>query len=178
MRNLLSGTNVRLTAIRDEDLIHIENWFSRVEFLRFYDMMPAIPQTSKEVKEGIEYYMNSKEKYIFAIRPIDSDKIIGVTGFDDIIWSNGVATIFIGIGESEYSGKGLGKEAFKLILDFGFNELNFYRIQLNVIEYNKTAIKLYEGTGFIREGAYRRFIYRDGQRFDLYLYGLLKDEWN
>jgi RimJ/RimL family protein N-acetyltransferase len=177
MRNLLSGTNVKLTAIKDEDLLEIENWFNRVEFLRYYDMYPAVPQTLKDVRESIEYYTNSKERFIFAIRPKDSDRIIGVGGFDEIIWTNGVATIFIGIGDTDYTGKGLGREALDLILDFGFNELNFYRIQLNVIEYNKTAINLYEGAGFVKEGAHRKFIYRDGQRFDLYLYGLLKDEW-
>lgn len=65
-----------------------------------------------------------------------------------------------------------------LLLDYGFNELNFYRIQLNVISYNENAIKLYEGLGFVKEGSYRDFIFRDGKRHDMYLYGLLKQEWS
>jgi len=77
----------------------------------------------------------------------------------------------------ESKGKGLGKETMRLLLDFGFNELNFHRIQLNVISYNSTAISLYESVGFKKEGTYREFIYRDGKRYDLYLYGILKEEY-
>jgi RimJ/RimL family protein N-acetyltransferase len=62
-------------------------------------------------------------------------------------------------------------------LDFGFNELNFYRIQLNVISYNDVAINLYESIGFKKEGIYRNFILRDGKRYDMYLYGMLREEW-
>lgn len=177
MRKLLSNSKIRLTAVKEEDLGTIENWLNDVEFLRYYDMIPAVPYNRKAVAEFIDSFHNSNERYIFAIRPIDSNNIIGVAGFDQIIWSNMVATVFIGIGNTDYKGKGLGKEAMSLLLDFGFNELNFYRLQLNVIAYNEKAIKLYEGQGFVKEGIFRQFIYRDGKRYDMYLYGLLRDEW-
>lgn len=177
MRNLLDGENVRLNAIRETDLERIEEWHNDVRFLRYYDMLPAVPQTGKDVKKFIDEMTESKDGYIFAIRQKNSDQIIGVTGFNDIIWTNGVATMFIGIGDENYKGRGIGHEAIQLLLDFGFNELNFYRIQLNVIAYNEKAIRAYEKSGFKREGAFREFIYRDGLRYDMYLYGLLKSEW-
>ncbi|HHW49770.1 MAG TPA: GNAT family N-acetyltransferase [Clostridiaceae bacterium] len=177
MRNLLAGDNIKLTAIKESDLPVMEEWFNNVGFLRFYDMLPAMPKSKKKIEEMIRGYEDSEGRCIYAVRDNDTGKIIGVAGFDEIIWSNGVATVFIGIGDNGFLGKGLGKEALKLLLDFGFNELNFYRIQLNVISYNKTAINLYESLGFVREGTYREFILRDGKRYDLYLYGLLKDEW-
>lgn len=177
MRNLLDGSNVRLTAIREDDMNAIENWFNNVEFLRYYDMLPAIPKSRKEVEDMVKNYQDSQERCLFAIREKGTGKIIGIAGFDEIISSNGTATVFIGIGEDSFKGSGLGKETMSLLMDYGFNELNFYRIQLNVISYNKTAIKLYEGLGFIREGTYRQFIFRDGKRYDMYLYGMLKTEW-
>ena len=177
MRGLLSGPNVALTAVKDSDLEVMESWFNDVRFLRFYDMVPALPKPLHEVKELLDSFTNTTDRTIFAIRTQESDRIIGITGFDDIIWSNGVATLFIGIGDSDYTARGLGTETLKLLLDFGFNELNFYRIQLNVIAYNEAAINLYEKQGFIREGIFRNFILRDGERFDLYLYGLLRHEW-
>lgn len=177
MRNLLSGTNVRLTAIRDADLGVIEDWFNDVQFLRYYDMVPALPKQQREVQRWLDNFLDSTEKYVFAVRIMESAEIIGIAGFDEIIWSNGVATLFIGLGDGRYTARGLGKEALQLLLDFGFNELNFYRIQLNVIAYNEVAIHLYEGLGFIKEGTYRKFILRDGKRYDMYLYSLLKEEW-
>lgn len=177
MKNLFHGPNVRLTSIKESDIEAIEEWFNDVTFLRYYDTLPALPQSHKDVNQMLEEFSDSFVKYIFAVRANDSGDIIGIIGFDDIIWSNGVATIFIGIGDKNYTGKGLGKEALNLLLDFGFNELNFYRIQLNVIAYNEGAIRLYENAGFKKEGTYREFINRDGKRYDLLLYGLLAGEW-
>lgn len=178
MRNLLIGENVELNAVEDEDFMSIRNWFNDAYFLRFYDMIPAMPMSQEKVKSVLQYYDESENRFLFAIREKETGKIIGLAGFDDVLWSNGTATVFIGIGETVHQGRGFGKEAMKLLIDFGFNELNFYRIQLNVISYNEKAIKMYEKLGFVREGAYRQLIQRDGSRYDLYLYGLLKNEWS
>jgi RimJ/RimL family protein N-acetyltransferase len=177
MRNLLFGSKVKLCAIKEEDIVVIEKWFNDMEFLRYYDVLPAKPHTRADVRKEVDDFVTSNRSCMFAIRLIENDEIIGVIGCYDIIWTSGVATFFIGIGDSNNAGKGNGSEAIKLFLDYGFNELNLYRIQLNVIEYNEKAIKVYERIGFKREGTYRKFVLREGKRFDLYLYGLLRDEW-
>lgn len=177
MRNLLCGENVKLNALRESDIPIIEDWFNDVEFLRLYDMLPAIPQRTSDVKKTIEDFAETKERMMFAIRTLDGNRLLGITGFFDIMWTNGVATFFIGIGDNDFVGKGIGIEAIKLLLDFGFNELNLHRIQLNVISYNTRAIKAYEKAGFIKEGVYRELVHREGLRYDLYLYGLLREEW-
>ena len=177
MRDLLSGLKVRLTGISDSDLGVIEGWFNDVQFLRLYDIVPAVPKQQREVKRLLDSFIDSTEKYIFAVRIRESDEIIGIIGFDEIIWSNSVATLFIGIGDNRNTDRGLGKEALQLLLDFGFNELNFYRIQLFVISYNVVAIHLYESQGFIKEGIFRKFILREGKRYDLFLYSILREEW-
>ncbi|MCZ7572072.1 MAG: GNAT family N-acetyltransferase [Ardenticatenaceae bacterium] len=74
-------------------------------------------------------------------------------------------------------GKGYGHEALELALGFAFRELNLYRVQLTVFGYNERAIALYKTAGFQREGVYREFMQRDGQRYDLHLFGLLRREW-
>lgn len=56
-------------------------------------------------------------------------------------------------------------------------ELNLYRLQRTVFSYNERAIRLYERCGFQREGAYRELLQRDGERYDMLLYGLLAHEW-
>ncbi len=177
MRNLLEGKNIRLTALKDEDNETLEQWFNNMNFMRNYDILPAFPQSRRGIEELINYYANNNERILLGIRLKDNNTLIGVAGFDDILWNNDTAFLFIGVGDMEYRGKGYGKEAINLLVDYGFNELNFYKLQLNVIQYNRAAINLYEGIGFIKEGTYRQYVLRDGQRFDLYLYGLLKDEW-
>lgn len=46
-----------------------------------------------------------------------------------------------------------------------------------MFSYNERAIALYEKLGFQREGIYREFLQRHGKRFDMYLYGILRREW-
>ena len=76
----------------------------------------------------------------------------------------------------KFTGKGIGSEAMSLLLDL-FCELNLYRIQLNVIAYNERA-KIIREVRFYQGRNLRDFIFRDGKRYDMYLYGLLRHEWS
>ncbi len=170
--------NLYLTKIEKNDFKYIYEWFSDMEFLKFYDYLPPVPQSKEEVDKTFAYYEKNEESEVFTIKLSDSRQIIGIAGFDDIVKENKVATLFIGIGNSNSRGRGYGREALHLLLDHGFNKSGFYRIQLNVLEFNHRAIALYEKAGFKKEGTFREFVLRDGKRYDLYLYGLLKREWN
>jgi RimJ/RimL family protein N-acetyltransferase len=55
--------------------------------------------------------------------------------------------------------------------------MNLHRLQLTVLDYNARAIAMYERLGFQREGTYRELGLRDGRRYDMHLYGLLRPEW-
>jgi RimJ/RimL family protein N-acetyltransferase len=65
----------------------------------------------------------------------------------------------------------------RLTTAYAFRELNLYRISLTVFSYNTRAIRLYEKLGFVHEGVSRSALYRDGQRHDMLLMGLLRPEW-
>jgi RimJ/RimL family protein N-acetyltransferase len=177
INRLLVGKNIRLTSFKEEYLPTFEAWYNDTGFLRLYDVISAFPKSEAQLHEMLLDTRKSSDKYIFAIKTIQEDKLIGVTGFENILWNNGTAVVYIGIGDDLFRGKGIGKEALALTMEFGFQELNLHRIQLNVLSYNKPAIALYEKLGFKKEGTYREFIYRDGKRHDMYLYGILRNEW-
>jgi RimJ/RimL family protein N-acetyltransferase len=177
MKNLLVGEKILLTSIIEEDVLEFQEWYNDVFFMRHYDIVSAIPKTIEEVKELVSDVHKSNTAYIFAVKDLQKKELIGVVGFENISWNNGTALIYIGIGGKKNRGCGYGEEALKLAIEFGFQELNFHRIQLTVLEYNEPAIKLYEKVGFKREGVYREFIHRDGRRYDMYLYGILRSEW-
>jgi len=176
-KGMLKGKNLYLSNIDKSDVAYIYEWFTDSEFLKFYDYLPPIPQSNKEVDKTLNYYESNENSYVFAIKLLENDQIIGISGYDDIVEYNKVATLFIGIGNTNSRGNGYGKEALRLLLEYGFNKLDFHRIQLNVLEFNEAAIALYEKAGFKKEGIYREFVLRDGKRYNLYLYGLLKNEW-
>lgn len=177
LKELLKGERVRLTAFLDNDITSLKSWYGEAEFLRYYDYAPSFPKSEKQLTEMIAKIRGSNNEYIFTIRNIEGDELIGVCGFENILWNNGTGTVYIGLGNREYRGKGFAMEALKLLLDFAFMELNLYKVQLSVIGYNKAAISLYEKIGFIKEGTLREFVCRDNKRFDLFYYGLLRREW-
>lgn len=178
LKDLLNGKNLYLTSFKEEDLSVFESWYNDIAFLRVYDMIPAFPISQIELKDMIKDIRQAHDRYIFAVRSKTDNRLVGVTGFENILWNNGTAIIYIGIGDPLSRGKGFGSEALALTMEFGFEELNLHRIQLNVLSYNEPAIGLYEKLGFKREGTYREFIHRDGKRYDMYLYGILRSEWN
>lgn len=174
---LLKGERVRLTAVTKSDLSTMAAWWADADFLRLYDSSPAFPQSDEQLTKRLEAGEQGKTNFLFGIRPSHEDKLLGLIELDGIIWPHGTSALSIAIGEPTERGQGYGQEAMKLILDFAFRELNLHRVFLTVFSYNTTAIALYEKLGFTHEGTHRQHLQRDGQRFDMLLYGILREEW-
>ena len=81
------------------------------------------------------------------------------------------------LGNPDDWGKGFGTEAARLLIDYAFQELNLFKLQLTVFDFNDRAIALYKRMKFKEEGTFRQFMERDGKRHDMLLYGLLRSEW-
>jgi RimJ/RimL family protein N-acetyltransferase len=175
--NLLRGEKVRLTALTSRDVDIMARWWEDAYFLRHYATDPAVPRSAEQLSRRLDPASNNPDVYLFVIRPLGEDEPVGLVEFDGISWTNRTTWFSIGIGDAACRGRGFGTEASVLGLNFVFNELNLYRVTLSVFDYNLPAIAVYEKLGFVREGTYRQFIERDGRRYDMYLYGLLRPEW-
>ena len=181
--NLLCGEKVRLTAVTSGDLSAVTRWWSDPDFMRLYNTAPAMPRNDDQLSRRFDLGRTSDDAFLFAIRRIDEaaaeddDELIGLLELDGVVWAHRTTFVSIGIGQARHRGLGYGREAMQLALAFAFNELNLYRVCLTVFSYNEPAIALYERLGFVREGTYREHLERDGRRYDMYLYGLLRPEW-
>lgn len=175
--DILRGEHVRLDVVRRDDLPAIAAWWSDGEAQRRFDAVPATPRRVEQLESWLETPKESNTDYRFVIRTVPADELIGTVAIEDILWNQRVGWVSLLIGEARMRGKGFGSEAMELALRFAFHELNMHRIQLTVFEYNTPAISLYERLGFAREGSFREFLERDGTRYDMLLYGLLRPEW-
>lgn len=176
-KNILRGGKVQLTAIKPEDSSVIADWYQDAAFLRNYDSSPASPRGEAQLVKMFEEEQKRSDGFTFAVRLVESERIIGILQLDGIAWTHGTSFVSIGIGEAADRGQGYGREAMELGLRFAFDELNLHRVCLTVFSYNEAARKLYEGLGFKHEGTYREHLLRDGQRHDMLLFGLLRREW-
>jgi RimJ/RimL family protein N-acetyltransferase len=174
---LLQGELVRLAALTDSDAVAIAHWHQDTEFMRLFDAGPAYPKTEAEVKRRVEALRQDEKTLIFAVRSVQGDELVGYLELDGINWQHGVCGLGLAIGDPAQRGRGYGREAAELALTFAFDELNLHRVQATVFSYNVRSIALLEKVGFRREGAFREFLQRDGQRHDMLLYGLLCHEW-
>jgi RimJ/RimL family protein N-acetyltransferase len=182
-QTLLHGTRVRLMALSQDDLPTIATWYQDTEFMRLLDAVPAHPKSAESLHSWLEEAQKASDGYLFAVRLLDNDGLsgdsllIGFIELDGILWTHGTAWFSIAIGMSEYREKGYGTEAARLALAFAFQELNMHRVQATVFSYNRRSMAMFERLGFRREGAFREFIHRDGERYDMLLYGILRREF-
>lgn len=175
---MYKNKNILLRELRLDELDKILNYVNDYEiYSSFTDSAPT-PKTYEFQKEWLLYENKREDVITFAIASIEDDGFLGTCQLRGIDLFNEVATLSIIIGSKNHSGKGYGKEAVDLLLNYGFNELNLNRIELSVYEDNIKAIKLYEKCGFTKEGVRREHIYRKSTYHNQFIYSILKDEFN
>jgi RimJ/RimL family protein N-acetyltransferase len=177
---LFTGELVRLVAVDPQMAAEaLSRWWRDSEYCRLSDSGISRLWSVKKIKEWIEkeFEKDSPNFYIFMIRTLDGDRLIGEIGLEGVAWNHGDSFVGIGLGERDYWGKGYGTDAMRVILRYAFTELNLQRVSLDVFEYNPRAIRSYEKAGFTVEGRVRGNLNRDGRRWDLFFMGILKEEW-
>jgi RimJ/RimL family protein N-acetyltransferase len=73
--------------------------------------------------------------------------------------------------------RGLGTEATRLILAYGFEVLGLHRISLDVFSFNPRARRVYEKVGFVVEGVAREAFRWEEQWIDEIWMSILDREW-
>ena len=179
---LFEGKDIRFGPVDYEKDPEIEaRWTHDSEFMRMMDTAAARPMSAALVKkqyEKLEKQIDeSKNLYYFTIRAREDDRLIGKVAIQWIEWANGNGFLRFGIGAEQDRRKGYGSQMLQMLLRFGFAELNLFRLTAVVPEYNIAAIALLKKFGFVEEVRRRQSLERDGRRWDLLVFGLLKDEW-
>jgi RimJ/RimL family protein N-acetyltransferase len=179
---LFEGQDIRFGPIDHEKDPEIESkWTHDSDFMRMMDTAPARPMSAAMVRkqyEKLEKQIEEKKNvFHFMIRAQADDRLIGMAAVNRVEWTNSNAFLRLGIGAAEDRRKGYGTQALQMLLRFAFAELNLFRVSAMVPEYNEAALALLKKFGFVQEVCRRKALERDGQRWDLYVFGLLSEEW-
>lgn len=105
-----------------------------------------------------------------------SDVPLGSVYIRDIDYTHHKGEYGIFIGEEAARGRGIGTEAARLMLQYGFEELKLHRIYLRVLADNKQAIRSYEKAGFRQEGYLKEDACINGKYVDIVWMAAVKDE--
>jgi RimJ/RimL family protein N-acetyltransferase len=149
-------------------------WLNNEEIRRYFSVYPT---SDARGKERLENLYKSFGHIIFGVALKDTNTLIGLVGLKDINQLNQTAEFYVIIGDPASWGKGYGTEATKLMIRYGFMELNLNRIQTQDMEENIGGWRADEKAGFKYEGTIREAIFRFGKYHDVRIYSILRREY-
>jgi len=154
-------------------------WFNDPEVIQYLGIY--LPMTEMVEEKWIESIGTTRllTDVFFIIEAIEEKgtRPIGDTGLGGINSKDHNAGFGIAIGEKDYWSKGYGTEAARVLVNYGFGQLNLHRITSGAVAFNERSIRMHRSLGFKEEGRQRDFVYRNGRYHDHVMFGILKDEW-
>lgn len=75
-----------------------------------------------------------------------------------------------------YQGRGIAKKALLIACNKAFDEMDLFCLTANILPYNAASCALFEKLGFHKDGVLRSRVVKNGQRYDLISFSLLKTE--
>jgi len=174
---MIEGSIVNLRAPEMTDLERNHRWMNDRAVTRFLSARyPLSLAAEEEWMRGRAVKMMSFEDPFFAIETKEG-RHIGNTNLFNVQAENRCAELGIMIGEHDCWSKGYGADALRVLLTFGFEEMNLHRIALNAFAFNERAIACYRKVGFVEEGRERERIFTEGAYHDLLCMSVLAREW-
>jgi RimJ/RimL family protein N-acetyltransferase len=177
---VILGEKVRLRRVEREDLPRFADWLNDPEVRRhlalIYPMSTALEERWFEGELAKEPAL---QPFVIEAMRVGGEAYwnpVGVTAFHAIDWRSRAGELGIVIGEKSVWNAGVGTDATRTLVRWGFRELNLNRVFLRVYEDNAAAIRCYEKVGFKHEGRLRQDRYQDGRYLDTLVMGLLRGE--
>ena len=174
---MLRGERVTLRALSRDDLPRLWAFNNDLAVELAGGGDPPMPQSLERLQAEFDQSAakGGRDGASFAIE-VDG-LLIGSCGLFNISETDRTCELGIGIGDKEYWGRGYGREAVALLVDYAFRLRNWRKVWLRVWGNNERAIRAYRACGFVEEGRQRAQVWSAGSYHDLVLMGLLRDEW-
>lgn len=171
---MLQSNRLSLRPIIKEDLTYLNKW--KNDFDIFKNLGGGFQPVSEDQQalwmDNLIDMNGNSQRYIIEV----NNQSIGVVGLYNINYRNRNCEFGIYIGEKSFHGKGYGKEATKLMLNYGFANLNLNKIKLFVNEDNN-AQNLYKSIGFRTVGYYEKERFVNNEYLDVFIMELLKQNF-
>ncbi|MEU4839730.1 GNAT family N-acetyltransferase [Nocardia testacea] len=180
----LTGRKVLLQPFVDADLDAIRTALRDPEVRRLtgsvHDAAEEFaPENPAEIAQLREWYASraaQRDRLDLAVVDTADGRCVGEVVLNQWDPANRSCNFRILLGPAG-RGRGLGTEATRLIVGYGFERLGLHRISLEVYAFNRRAHHVYEKVGFRAEGVLRQSLrYRD-EWIDATVMSILAHEW-
>lgn len=174
----IKGSRVTLRRLVKSDAPTLQRNANNAAVARFLPLMPH-PYGMHDALEWINTTHRQARRdrgYHFGVTVDNSEDIVGVIGLNNVNRKDSNAEVGYWIAE-QFWGQGLGREMLNLMLGFCFDQLELHRVYAIVQSNNLGSIKVLEACRMQREGCYREASRMDGRFHDVYIYGILANEF-
>jgi len=173
------GTRVYLRTLQPEDLDYLAQWSEDPftermvgsEFLgaykHLYDKDPSFYDACLTDTTQVVLVVEANQGW---------NKPVGLARLFNIHLLEGYAFLEVMLTDQRAIRRGFGVEAGKLISYYGVDVLGLRRIEAKVYEYNRLSANSLRRNGFQQEGILRKAGYQDGRYWDMFVFGILRDE--
>lgn len=148
------------------------DWLNNKEVCR-ENRHGSIHNTIDMTKDYVNSVDKSDRNAVFAIITKGDNRHIGNISLNDIVWENNSGEISILVGEKDCWGRGIATEAYRLVIDYGFNMIDLHRIKSGMTIRNKAMMRVAEKACMIKEGIFRDAFFKDGEYIDVVQYAII-----
>ncbi len=176
-RDLLRGRAVRLRATTEDDLAALDAWWEDPE-QQALQQLAVRPRPAGSSTEAHRRWASNADSSGagFSIEEIDGGDFAGHVTLWGARLPERDAHLAMVVGP-QHQGRGLGGEAVRLMVRYGFLAMGLNRIQLETFAFNDRALRAYRGAGFVQEGVRREAVWIDGGFQDEVIMSILRREW-
>jgi len=172
----LEGKSCLLRPIEKRDINgRYLSWINDRDVTRYMET-GIFPSTLRDLRNFYKSICGSQANIMFAILDKKTGRHIGNIKLGNINWVHRFADLGIMIGDKRYWGKGYGREACRLVLDYAFARLNLNKIILGLYANHASALKTYKNAGFKVEGRIKKLLNFDGKYIDKVVMGISRSE--
>ncbi len=178
---LFETKNCLLTEIDYETDPERDSLLSQdLRYARYLNRAIPKPLSKSEIKKIYEKLEKSVEDgsstIHFAIRERKNPQLVGFARFNWILWNHAVAAITIAIGEPSCRGK-IEAELIAHLLNYAFRELNLYRVDCYISQYESELEKALIQNGFSCDVTLKEADFFNNQYWNQLIYGITHDDW-
>lgn len=157
---------VKIRKFEEKDIVNKVRWINDDENNQFlhYDLPLEVEKTQVWFKNN----QNRTDRYDAVIEYQGIP--VGVIGLLEI--ADGKAEYYVTLGENEFKGRGIAKQATMLLLEYAFTVLKIKEVYLYTEVGNLSAQALFEKSGFIKRGVEKNSVMNRGKYVDRYYYSI------
>lgn len=175
---MIKGKLTGIRAIEKEDLILLRDWRNIQSFRQNFREVRELSLYNQE--KWIVNVNNSPNDFMFIIEDLNTNQPIGACGLLYTNWINRATdfSFYIGQEEKYIDTEGLAYDAAKILIDYGFKNLNLNKIWMELYEFDTKKLNFFkEDFNFKVDGKLRENCFEDGKYWDSFIISLLKSDY-